>query len=55
MIFLPIRELRRSTEKLDSIIREDGKAVIANHGKPASIMIGVDEDSFEETLMQLLS
>ena len=53
MGFLPIRELRSSTEKLDRIIEEDGKAIITNHGKPAYIMIGVNEHTFEETLLQL--
>ena len=53
MSFLPIRELRSSTEKLDSIIKRDGKAIITNHGKPAYIMLGVDENTFEDTLIDL--
>ena len=53
MAFLTMRELRSSTEKLDTIIKKDGKAVITNNGKPAYIMLGVDEYSLEDTLIEL--
>lgn len=51
MSFMSMRELRSSTSKLDEVIAKDGRAVITNNGKPAYIMIGVDEDTFESTLI----
>ena len=53
MTFLKIRDLRGSTALLDRALEQDGRAVITNHGKPAYVMISVDEQSLEETLMEL--
>jgi PHD/YefM family antitoxin component YafN of YafNO toxin-antitoxin module len=48
-----MRELRSSTEKLDRAIREDGRVVITNNGKPAYVMLGVDEAGFDRTIIDL--
>jgi PHD/YefM family antitoxin component YafN of YafNO toxin-antitoxin module len=48
-----MRELRSSTEKLDRAIKEDGRVVITNNGKPAYVMLGVDEASFDNTIIDL--
>jgi PHD/YefM family antitoxin component YafN of YafNO toxin-antitoxin module len=48
-----MRELRSSTEKLDSAIKKDGRVVITNNGKPAYVMLGVDEASFDKTIIDL--
>jgi prevent-host-death family protein len=53
MIFMSMRELRSSTEKLDRAVRDGGRVVITNNGKPAYVMLGVDEASFEKTLIDL--
>jgi PHD/YefM family antitoxin component YafN of YafNO toxin-antitoxin module len=53
MKFLTIRDLRSSTASLDAAIEQDGTVVVTNKGKPAYIMIGVDEADFEETLIDL--
>jgi PHD/YefM family antitoxin component YafN of YafNO toxin-antitoxin module len=48
-----MRELRSSTEKLDRALKDDGRVVITNNGKPAYVMLGVDEASFENTIINL--
>lgn len=53
MIFMSMRELRSSTEKLDRAIKDDGRVIITNNGKPAYVMLGVNEASFEKTIIDL--
>ena len=53
MEFLSMRELRSSTGAIREMLSGDGKIVVTNNGKPEAIMIGVNGDSFEETLMDL--
>lgn len=53
MKFLSIRELRSSTGVLKEMLENNGKVVLTSNGKPTAIMIGVNEDSFEETLSDL--
>jgi PHD/YefM family antitoxin component YafN of YafNO toxin-antitoxin module len=48
-----MRELRSSTEKLDRAIKDDGRVIITNNGKPAYVMLGVNEASFEKTIIDL--
>jgi prevent-host-death family protein len=48
-----MRELRSSTEKLDRAVKDGGRVVITNNGKPAYVMLGVDEASFERTIIDL--
>jgi PHD/YefM family antitoxin component YafN of YafNO toxin-antitoxin module len=54
MIFMTMRELRSSTAELDRAIAQDGTVVVTNHGKPAYIMLGVDDD-FEQMILDLRS
>ena len=53
MKFLSIRELRSSTARIRDMLSDDGKIVLTTNGKPAAIMIEVDEDSFEDVLDDL--
>ncbi|MDR1292792.1 MAG: type II toxin-antitoxin system prevent-host-death family antitoxin [Clostridiales Family XIII bacterium] len=53
MVFMSMRELRSSTEKLDRAVKDGGRVVITNNGKPAYVMLGVDEASFERTIIDL--
>jgi prevent-host-death family protein len=48
-----MRELRSSTEKLDRALRDDGRVIITNNGKPAYVMLDVDEAGFENTIVNL--
>ncbi len=51
--FLSMRELRMSTSKINKILADDGTIIVTNNGKPAALMIGVDESSLERTLTEL--
>jgi hypothetical protein len=53
MVFMSMRELRSSTERLDHALRKDERVVITNNGKPTYIMLGVDEASFDKTIIDL--
>jgi PHD/YefM family antitoxin component YafN of YafNO toxin-antitoxin module len=53
MKFMSIRELRSSTQKINEYLASDGSLVITNNGKPAYVMLGVNEDSFEDTMLSL--
>ena len=53
MGFLALRELRGSTARIDQIIERDGSVIVTNNGKPAYLMLGIDEVDFEETLIDL--
>lgn len=53
MGFLALRDLRGSTSRIDEIIQRDGSVIVTNNGKPAYIMLGIDEETFEETLIDL--
>jgi len=53
MGFLALRELRGSTAHIDQIIARDGSVIVTNNGKPAYIMLDIDEANFEETLIDL--
>jgi len=53
MGFLALRDLRGSTGRIDQIIERDGSVIVTNNGKPAYLMIGIDEANFEETLIEL--
>jgi antitoxin (DNA-binding transcriptional repressor) of toxin-antitoxin stability system len=53
MKFISIRELRNSTAQLDKMIAKDGSVVVTNSGKPAYLMFGIDEESFEDTILDL--
>jgi PHD/YefM family antitoxin component YafN of YafNO toxin-antitoxin module len=53
MKFLTMRELRASTSQLKEMLDGDGKIVLTNNGKPAAIMLGVDESTLEGMLADL--
>jgi hypothetical protein len=53
MKFLSIRELRNSTQRINEYIASDGSLVITNNGKPAYVMLGIDEDNFEDTIIDI--
>ena len=50
MNFVSFRELRSSTGKINEMLADDGKIVVTNKGKPAAIMLKVNETDIEETL-----
>jgi len=54
MKFISVRDLRNSTAKLDEMIAQNGSVVVTNGGKPAYVMLGVDETSFEDTVLDLV-
>jgi PHD/YefM family antitoxin component YafN of YafNO toxin-antitoxin module len=53
MKFLSVRELRSSTAHLKEMLPDNGKVVLTTNGKPAALIIEVDEESFEETMDDL--
>lgn len=53
MKFISVRELRNSTSRLDEMIANDGSVIVTNSGKPAYLMLGIDEESFEDTILDL--
>jgi antitoxin (DNA-binding transcriptional repressor) of toxin-antitoxin stability system len=55
MKFLSIRELRSSTSHLKEMLSGNDKVVLTTNGKPTALMIGVDENSFEDLLNDLRS
>jgi PHD/YefM family antitoxin component YafN of YafNO toxin-antitoxin module len=50
---MSMREMRSSAEKLERAIKKDGRVIITNNGKPAYVMLGVDEASFDSTIIDL--
>jgi len=53
MKFLSIRELRSSTAQLKEMLAGDGKIVLTTNGKPTALMIEVNENSFEDVLVDI--
>ena len=53
MKFLSIRELRSSTSQLKDFLSNDGKIVLTTNGKPAALIIEVNEDTLEQTLLDI--
>ena len=53
MKFLTIRELQSSTSPLNEMLSDDEKVVLTTNGKPAALMIKIDESSFEDILMDI--
>ena len=48
--FLSIRELQQQGSGIKDILRDDGRIVITSNGKPIGLVVGLDENSFEEIL-----
>ena len=53
MKFLSIRELRASTGKLNEMLSKNGQIVLTTNGKPAALMIGISEESFEDVITDI--
>ena len=49
--FMSLRELRNETGKIKDILSDNGKIIITNKGKPEALMLDVNEQNFEETLL----
>jgi len=47
MQFLTMRELCKTPKAALSRLTQEGKAVLTNKGKPAVIMLNIDEENFE--------
>jgi antitoxin YefM len=49
---LPLADVKkRLSEVIDTLEREHGRVVVTKHGRPAAVMINVDDlESLEETL-----
>ncbi len=48
--FFSIRELQQQGSSIKNILKDDGKIIITNNGKPIGITIGINEESLEDTL-----
>ena len=51
--FVSFRELRASTSRINDMLSGDGKIIVTNQGKPAAIMLQVNESTLEETLAMI--
>ncbi|MCL2219604.1 MAG: hypothetical protein FWC23_06145 [Chitinispirillia bacterium] len=47
MQFLTMRELSKTPKTALSRLTRDGKAVLTNNGKPAALLLNIDENNFE--------
>jgi antitoxin (DNA-binding transcriptional repressor) of toxin-antitoxin stability system len=48
--FLTVRDLRNATKGLWEDLANNENVIITSNGKPKSLMIGINESNFEETL-----
>jgi PHD/YefM family antitoxin component YafN of YafNO toxin-antitoxin module len=53
MRFISVRELRASTAKIEDMFADNGKILVTKNGKPAALMLQVDESSLEDTLADI--
>ena len=53
MGFMTLRELRGSTARVDELLERDGSVVVTSNGKPAYLMLPVDDQDLEQTLVDL--
>ena len=51
--FVSFRELRASTNRINDMLSEDGKIIVTKQGKPAAIMLQVNESTLAETLAMI--
>ena len=51
--FVSFRELRTSTRRINDMLSNDGKIIVTNKGKPAAIMLQVNETTLEDTLAMI--
>jgi len=52
MQFLNVRELRLETPKVLRKVRNGGRVVITNRGKPQALLIGLSEDEVEDLVFR---
>ena len=50
MNFYSTREMRTASKSIWDSLANDGEVVITNNGKPAAIMINIEDGNFEEML-----
>lgn len=55
MKFIPSRELRLRTASVLKRLKEEGEIIVTTNGKPASIMLPVDEENLEQMLSVIRS
>ena len=53
MEFMTVRELSKSPKNTLTRLSKNGKAVLTNNGKPQALLVKIDGDSFEKTLLLL--
>ena len=53
MQFLSVRSLRNSTGGLWEKLSADEEIIITNNGKPTAILLGIQEEDFEEVLQDI--
>lgn len=55
MKFIPSRDLRLRTGEIFDELRKEGEMIVTANGKPASLMIPIDETNLEQTLFLIRS
>ena len=50
MKFYSMRDLRTESKTIWENLSSNGEVIITNNGKPAALMIDLNEDNFEDTL-----
>lgn len=50
MNFYTIRDLRTETKSMFETLDSGNDVIITNNGKPAALMIDIDQDNFEDVL-----
>ena len=50
MKFYSVRDLRTESKQMWNTLSSGREIIITNNGKPAALMLNIDEDNFEELL-----
>ncbi len=53
MKFLSMRDLRMSTSQIKKMLMDDGTIIVTNNGKPAALMLEINESTLESVLTDL--
>lgn len=53
MKFLSMRDLRMSTTQIKKMLMDDGTIIVTNNGKPAALMLEINESTLESVLTDL--
>lgn len=51
--FLSMRDLRMSTTQIKKMLMDDGTIIVTNNGKPAALMLEINESTLESVLTDL--